>query len=267
MPQIAAIASGVKSRDVLDELLEVLGVRLDVLPVVELLLDDDVCIMALSIATSRPGRNCSMWVAWRFSAWPRGSMTMSFAPRSAAFLKKVAATGWFSVGLAPMTTITSASSARHERRRHRARADRLRAAPATRRGVAEPRAVVDVVGAEAGRAPASGTGRPPRSSPWPSRSRRARRRRRGRGCARGRRPRASSASSQVASRKCVHGSAGIDRGRRASGRPSLRISGVGQPVRVVDVVEAEAALDAEPVLVRRARRGRRPQTMRSSLIW
>ena len=67
--------------------------------------------MALSIATSRPGLNCSMCVAWRFRAWPRGSMTMSFAPRSAAFLKKVAATGWFSVGLAPMTTITSASSA------------------------------------------------------------------------------------------------------------------------------------------------------------
>ena len=34
--------------------------------------------------------------------------------------------------------------------------------------------------------------------------------------------------------------------------PSLRISGVRQPVRMVDVVEAEAALDAEPVLVRRA---------------
>ena len=67
--------------------------------------------MALSSATSRPGRNCSMCVAWRVRAWPRGSMTMSFAPRSAAFLKKVAATGWFSVGLAPMTMITSASAA------------------------------------------------------------------------------------------------------------------------------------------------------------
>ena len=67
--------------------------------------------MAFSIATSRPGLNCSMWVAWRFSAWPRGSITMSVAPRFTAFLKKVAATGWFSVGLAPITTITSASSA------------------------------------------------------------------------------------------------------------------------------------------------------------
>ena len=32
---------------------------------------------------------------------------MSLAPRLAACLKKVAATGWFSVGLAPMTTMTS----------------------------------------------------------------------------------------------------------------------------------------------------------------
>ena len=67
--------------------------------------------IAFSIATSRPGVNCSMCVAWRASAVPRGSITTSLAPRFAAFLKKVAATGWFSVGLAPMTMITSASSA------------------------------------------------------------------------------------------------------------------------------------------------------------
>ena len=64
------------------ELLETLGVRLDVLPVVEPLLDDDVCIMAFSSATSLPGLNCSMWVAWRFSAWPRGSMTIELARRA-----------------------------------------------------------------------------------------------------------------------------------------------------------------------------------------
>ncbi len=63
--------------------------------------------MPLSIATSVPVLNCSMWVAWRLSAWPRGSMTMSSAPRLAACLKKVAATGWFSVGLAPITMMTS----------------------------------------------------------------------------------------------------------------------------------------------------------------
>ena len=39
-------------------------------------------------------------------------MTISLAPRFlTAFLMKVAATGWFTVGLAPMTMITSASSA------------------------------------------------------------------------------------------------------------------------------------------------------------
>ena len=63
--------------------------------------------IAFSIATSVPFLNCIMRQAWRFSACPRGSMTTSLAPRLAACLKKVAATGWFSVGLAPITTITS----------------------------------------------------------------------------------------------------------------------------------------------------------------
>ena len=63
--------------------------------------------MALSIATSVPFLNCIIFQAWRFSAWPRGSITTSLAPRLAACLKKVAATGWFSVGFAPMTMIRS----------------------------------------------------------------------------------------------------------------------------------------------------------------
>src|SRR5271165_6590351 len=42
--------------------------------------------------------------------WPRGSITISLAPRFAACLKKVAATGWFSVGRAPMMMMTSASA-------------------------------------------------------------------------------------------------------------------------------------------------------------
>ena len=63
--------------------------------------------MALSMATSAPFLNCSMRQAWRFKAWPRGSMTMSLAPRLAACLKKVAATGWFSAGLQPMAMMTS----------------------------------------------------------------------------------------------------------------------------------------------------------------
>ena len=66
-----------------------------------------VCMMALSMATSLPGLNCSMWEAWRVSAWPRGSMTMRVAPALAAFLKKLAATGWLVAGLQPMTMLTS----------------------------------------------------------------------------------------------------------------------------------------------------------------
>ena len=63
--------------------------------------------MALSIATSAPFLNCIIFQAWRLSAWPRGSITTSLAPRLAACLKKVAATGWFSVGLAPITMMRS----------------------------------------------------------------------------------------------------------------------------------------------------------------
>ena len=63
--------------------------------------------MPLSIATSVPFLNCIICQAWRFIAVPRGSMMISFAPRLAACLKKVAATGWFSVGFAPITMMTS----------------------------------------------------------------------------------------------------------------------------------------------------------------
>ena len=50
-------------------------------------------------------------MAWRDSVCPRGSITISLAPRLAAFLMKVAATGWLTVGLAPITMMTSASIA------------------------------------------------------------------------------------------------------------------------------------------------------------
>src|ERR1700759_3502265 len=70
-----------------------------------------VLIIAFSMATSEPGLNARCWVAWRDSVCRRGSMTNSFAPFLAAFLMKVAATGWFTVGLAPITQITSASAA------------------------------------------------------------------------------------------------------------------------------------------------------------
>ena len=70
-----------------------------------------VCSIALSSATSLPGLKRRSMVAWRDRPWPRGSATISLAPRLTAFLMKVAATGWFAVGLAPITKIVSASSA------------------------------------------------------------------------------------------------------------------------------------------------------------
>src|SRR6202165_4860508 len=70
-----------------------------------------VLIMAFSIATSLPALNARCRCAWRDSDCRRGSITISLAPRLAAFLMKVAATGWLTVGLAPITMITSASMA------------------------------------------------------------------------------------------------------------------------------------------------------------
>src|SRR5437763_6092832 len=63
--------------------------------------------MAVRLLPAGPFLNCSIFQAWRFIAVPRGSMTTSLAPRLAACLKKVAATGWLSVGLAPMIMMTS----------------------------------------------------------------------------------------------------------------------------------------------------------------
>src|SRR5260221_582349 len=70
-----------------------------------------VWISAFSIATSRLGVKRKVAVACRTRVWPRGSITKILAPRFAACLKKVAATGWFSVGRAPMRMMTSASAA------------------------------------------------------------------------------------------------------------------------------------------------------------
>jgi hypothetical protein len=67
--------------------------------------------IAFSMGTSVPGLKRRTCDAWRASCEPRGSMTISLAPRLAAFLMKVAATGWFTVGRAPMTMMTSASLA------------------------------------------------------------------------------------------------------------------------------------------------------------
>ena len=49
---------------------------------------------AFNNATSLPGLNARWCSAWRDNVWRRGSMTISFAPRSlTAFLMNVAATG------------------------------------------------------------------------------------------------------------------------------------------------------------------------------
>src|SRR5260370_33312894 len=70
-----------------------------------------VLIIAFSIATSLPALNARFIWAWRDSDCPRGSITISLAPFLAAFLMNVAATGWFTGGLAPITMMTSASMA------------------------------------------------------------------------------------------------------------------------------------------------------------
>jgi hypothetical protein len=66
------------------------------------------CIIEFSSATSASGLNCRKCAAWRARSPRRGSITTSFVPWRTAFLIQVAATGWFTVGLAPMTITTSA---------------------------------------------------------------------------------------------------------------------------------------------------------------
>jgi hypothetical protein len=66
-----------------------------------------VWIIALSSATSVSAWNCRKCEAWRARSVRRGSATISFAPRFAAFFSQVAATGWFEVGFAPMRKMTS----------------------------------------------------------------------------------------------------------------------------------------------------------------
>jgi hypothetical protein len=76
--------------------------------------------------------------------------------------------------------------------------------------MAQSRAVIDVVGAESRCAPVSGTDRPPRSSPLRNQNRPAPSRPSRRGFFTSPLAAMSSASSQLASRKCVKGLAGID---------------------------------------------------------
>ena len=73
-----------------------------------------VCAMALTKATLEPGSTGRWWAAsmWgvRTMSMRRGSATMICAPwRSTRFIRE-ANTGWASVGLAPISRITSALS-------------------------------------------------------------------------------------------------------------------------------------------------------------
>src|SRR4030088_31088 len=70
-----------------------------------------VVIIAFSIATSLPALNARCLWAWRDNDCRRGSITISLAPFFAAFLMKVAATGWLIVGWPPITMMLSASTA------------------------------------------------------------------------------------------------------------------------------------------------------------
>jgi hypothetical protein len=68
------------------------------------------CSSALSSATSVSGLNCSTRQAWRaMSVRARVGQHHPGAARAAFFIQ-VAATGWFTVGLEPMTRISSACS-------------------------------------------------------------------------------------------------------------------------------------------------------------
>ncbi len=107
-------------------------------------------IIALSIATSVSGLNCRWRCAWRARSEPaRIADDQLGAVASTAFLIQVAATGWFTVGFAPMMITTSALRHVHHRVADRARADAFEQRD-DRRRMAQPRAVVDVVAAEAG---------------------------------------------------------------------------------------------------------------------
>ena len=170
--------------------------------------------MPLSIATSVPFLNCIICQAWRLSAWPRGSITIELGAALGRLLEegrgdrmvlgRVGADDDDDVGVLALV----------EGRGHRGRADAFEQRR-HRRGVAEPRAVVDVVGAEAGAHQlleqiglfVRALGRAEAGERVAGR--------RGRGFSSGREAARSSASSQVASRKCVHG---FDGSTRSSAR-------------------------------------------------
>ena len=163
--------------DPLDQRLEALGVRLHVLPIVELLVDDRV---QHGVEQRHVGAGLELQNVARDLRQPgvltarvhhdqlgaaRGGV-LEIGRGDGMVLRRPRADDDDAVGVL----------GGRERRRDRARVQAFHQR-GDRRGVAQPRAVIDVVGAEARCGSASGTDRLPRSSPWPSRSRRARCRR------------------------------------------------------------------------------------------
>ena len=162
------------------QLLEAFGVGLDVLPVVELLGHDDVHhgVEQRHVAAVLELQHVGGVALQRLAARVHDDQRRAALGRllevgggDGVVLDRVGADHHDDVGVPD----------RGEGRGDRARADRLHEC-GHRGGVAEPRAVVDVVASRSRCAPASGTDRPPRWSTWPSRSRRAPGRPRGRGC-------------------------------------------------------------------------------------
>ena len=233
--------------DVLAQRLEILGVRLDILPVVRPS-SMIVWISALSSATSRPGLKRSVCVACRTRLWPRGSITMSFGAAFGRLLEEGRGDRVVLGRLRADDDDDVGVLRGGERRRHRARADPFHQRR-DRRGVAQPRAMVDIVAAEAGAhqlleqvgllVRALGRAEPGQRAP----------------------------AVAVADAHQARGGA-VE--RLVPGRLAEMRKGVGrididvvlrdavladqrlrQPVGVVDVVEAEPALDAEPVVVGR----------------
>ena len=105
--------------------------------------------MPLSIATSVPFLNCSMWVAWRLSAWPRGSTTISVGAALLRLLEEGRGDRMVFGRIGADDEDHFGVLALVEGRRHRAGADAFHQR-GDRGSMAEPRAVIDIVGAEAG---------------------------------------------------------------------------------------------------------------------
>ncbi len=212
MPQIGAISSGVNRLDVVGELLEILGIGLDVLLIVELFLDDDVehavehgDVGAVLELHHLPGVALERLAArvhhHELGATLGGLLEEGGGDRMV--LGRIGADHDDNVGVLALVESSG----------HGGRADAFEKSR-DRRGMTQPGAVIDIVGAEA-RAhqflEQIGLLFEPLAEPKPASAR---------GPSRSRifsRPEAarSIASSHVASRKCVHGSDGSTRSSAA----------------------------------------------------